>query len=248
MTPLIGVACEFDAFEPRPGFDRAFSKLYHQYYESIAEHGARVIALPVMKDPRATLAILPELDGILLTGGDDFAGETFGEETHPAATLTHPRRAAQELVLAKHLLEVSRLPVMSICMGTQALAIADGGKIVQDIPTQLKGAIEHRKGARHEIAIKPGTRLFGAAGGRAEVNSYHHQSVKRFGKHMRVVAISEDGVIEAGEGRDPSRFLLGVQWHPELDHEAGLVSARIFESFVSAASAFKQFAGMAARA
>lgn len=239
MTPLIGIACEFEAYEPRPGFDRAYSKLYHQYYEPLAALGARPVMLPVLKQPERILSILPELDGVLLTGGDDFDGATFGEETHPAATLTHPRRAKQELVVAKHLLHESRLPLLSICMGTQALAIADGGSIIQDIPSQLPDALEHRKGARHEISVKPGSRLFDAVGGRCEVNSYHHQSVARFGPNMRVVAIAEDGVTEAGEGRDPERFLLALQWHVELDMDAGPCSEQIFASFIRAAAEYR---------
>lgn len=243
MGPLIGIACEFEAYEPRPGFDRAYSKLYHQYYEPLIAAGAHPVLLPVAKDPRAVLDVLPALDGVLLTGGDDFDGEHFGQETHPAATLTHARRASQELALANHLLHESKLPVLAICMGMQALAIADGGSIVQDIPTQLPNAIEHRKGARHVISIKPQSRLFQAAGGRCEVNSYHHQSVQRFGKALRIVAISEDGVIEAGEARDPDRFLLALQWHVELDTQAGRASGRIFDTFVEAAHAYHSGGG-----
>jgi putative glutamine amidotransferase len=47
------------------------------------------------------------------------------------------------------------------------------------------------------------------------VNALHHQSVDRVGRGLKVVAHDEAGVIQAIEGGE-DRFLVGVQWHPEL--------------------------------
>jgi putative glutamine amidotransferase len=61
-----------------------------------------------------------------------------------------------------------------------------------------------------------GTRLGRVLGTlEVEVNSMHHQAIRRLGEGLREVAWAPDGVIEGVEGTDDDRFVLGVQWHPE---------------------------------
>jgi putative glutamine amidotransferase len=54
------------------------------------------------------------------------------------------------------------------------------------------------------------------------------------GKGLQPVAFADDGVVEAIECTDPTRFVLGVQWHPERvrfdDHRA-----KIFGGLINAA-------------
>jgi putative glutamine amidotransferase len=64
------------------------------------------------------------------------------------------------------------------------------------------------------------------------VVSSHHQCVDQPGNNLSVTAKSEDGLVEAIEGKD-DRFLVGVQWHPERDFE---VDRKLFEDFVQAAA------------
>jgi putative glutamine amidotransferase len=71
-----------------------------------------------------------------------------------------------------------------------------------------------------------------------EVNSRHHQAVKRVASGFQVSATAPDGVIEAIE--DPgARFCLGVQWHPENFWRTGEFRT-LFEGFVEAAKARKK--------
>ena len=44
-----------------------------------------------------------------------------------------------------------------------------------------------------------------------KVNSFHHQAIKNVAKYFKVIATSEDGIIEAIEYNN----IIGVQWHPE---------------------------------
>ena len=46
------------------------------------------------------------------------------------------------------------------------------------------------------------------------MNSFHHQAVCDCGDKFRVVAKSEDGIVEAIESRE-FKSIIGVQWHPE---------------------------------
>ena len=67
-----------------------------------------------------------------------------------------------------------------------------------------------------------------------QVNSLHHQGIRRVGEGLMVEAVAEDGLIEAVSlpGR---RFALGVQWHPEYLWRADAASAALFRDLVERA-------------
>jgi putative glutamine amidotransferase len=132
------------------------------------------------------------------------------------------------------------VPIFAICRGIQVLNVAAGGTLVQDIPSQVSDPIKHQQEAprwyaTHDISIQPGSRLAELAGGRAlRVNSFHHQAVRQVGAGLRVAASAPDGIIEAIEGTT-SRFVLGVQWHPELMVDHYPTAQKLFDEFVQAA-------------
>jgi putative glutamine amidotransferase len=66
-----------------------------------------------------------------------------------------------------------------------------------------------------------------------QVNSRHHQAVKRVADGFEVSATAPDGVIEAME-RPASRFCVAVQWHPENFWRTGEFRP-LFEEFLRAA-------------
>ena len=63
------------------------------------------------------------------------------------------------------------------------------------------------------------------------VNSYHHQAVKEVAGTLKVMAISEDGLVEAVELPE-KRFVWAVQWHPEFSYRVDDNSKLIFREFV----------------
>jgi len=186
--------------------------------------------------------------GLMLTGGDDVAPAHYGEPTHPAVVEVEPERDEFEIALVR---EARRrdLPIFAICRGVQVLNVAFGGSLVQDIPSQVSGALQHKLSVpphqsyalAHEVWLEKDS-LLGALlrdrlsdGDSCEVNSRHHQAVKQVASGFRVTATAPDGIIEAIE--DPAaRFCLGVQWHPENFWRTGEFRA-LFEGFVQAASA-----------
>jgi putative glutamine amidotransferase len=186
------------------------------------------------------------LDGLLLTGGEDVAPERYGEVRRPTVVEVSEERDEFELALieeARH----RQLPILAICRGIQILNVACGGTLVQDIPSEIPGAIEHRFQVpphqsftlAHEIWIDKDTLLARVMRERlsdtdaCSVNSRHHQAVKQVAPGFRVSATAPDGVIEAIE--DPgARFCLGVQWHPENFWRTGEFRP-LFEGFVDAA-------------
>ena len=67
------------------------------------------------------------------------------------------------------------------------------------------------------------------------VNTLHHQAIKKLGEPLRSMAVADDGIIEAVYHPD-KKFVMGVQWHPEILGLSNSVSSRIFEAFIDACS------------
>jgi putative glutamine amidotransferase len=70
-----------------------------------------------------------------------------------------------------------------------------------------------------------------------EVNTTHHQAIKRLGNGLLINATAEDGLIEGIESPKHS-FVLGVQWHPEALAPRSLYQRKIFSAFVEACRVF----------
>jgi putative glutamine amidotransferase len=79
------------------------------------------------------------------------------------------------------------------------------------------------------------------------VNSYHHQAVtpERLAPGLRAAALADhDGtqLVEALEARDPARWLVGIQCHPERTESSPLVLERLWAAFMAAAAAHRSAA------
>ena len=72
----------------------------------------------------------------------------------------------------------------------------------------------------------------------APVNSHHHQAIETLGRELVATAWAADGLVEAVEDPRSDRFVLGVQWHPELGWERDELSQALFERFVLEAGRF----------
>jgi putative glutamine amidotransferase len=49
---------------------------------------------------------------------------------------------------------------------------------------------------------------------------------------LTVTARTDDGIVEAVEDMADDKFMLGVEWHPELMWKTDVFNSMIFETFV----------------
>ena len=189
------------------------------YTLSVARSGGAPLLLPCVTDRDTVLAALGAADGVLLTGGGDVLSLNYGEEPHPTSKYQDATRDDTEIALAHAALERG-VPILGICRGLQLINVALGGTLIQDVPSQVPGAVKHYGDALdttllHTIEIEPGSLLAQVMGAtKMAVNSYHHQAAKEVGTGLRVNCHAKDGVIEGLEAND-DRPLLCVQFHPE---------------------------------
>ncbi len=189
------------------------------YVTSVARSGGVPLLLPCVTNEATVLAALDAADGLLLTGGGDILSLNYGEEPHPTSKYQDPTRDATETALALAAMERG-VPILGICRGLQLLNVALGGTLVQDVPSQIEGAVKHYGDGLdtvllHSIDIEEDSllaRVFGAT--KMAVNSYHHQAANAIGSGLRVNSRAKDGVIEGLEAND-KRPILAVQFHPE---------------------------------
>ena len=143
-------------------------------------------------------------------------------------------------MLVRLALEKRRMPIFGTCLGHQTLNVALGGDLWQDLPSQQPSDVVHRRPVAehavlsHSVDIVEGSLLHRILGRtRLDVNSTHHQGLRRLGSGLRPTATAPDGIVEALELPDHP-FCLTVQWHPEsLADEPGPHRA-LFDAFVEA--------------
>ncbi len=212
------------------------------YRQSVLHVGGEV---RVIEPSAGAAGALQGLDGLLLTGGGDVDPAIYGEAPHPTFDPAEPGRDQFEIELVKQARD-RKIPLLAICRGIQVLNVAAGGTLIQDIPSQVPGALSHRLAVpphqplelAHEVWVDKDSQLARLLRDRlndtdaCDVNSRHHQAIRQVAPGFVVSATAPDGVIEGIE--DPNaRFCIGVQWHPENFFRTGEFRA-LFEGFLDA--------------
>lgn len=205
------------------------------YVACIQKPGGTAVLLPPTTRRSEIRQVLAGCHGLLMVGGLDYSPARYGEEPLPSVVLLDPRREVFDIELLRCALKYTNIPILGICGGCQALNLALGGSLVQDIPTALPDSpvVHGGEGGthRHRVSLIPGSRLAKSYGVcELDVVASHHQSIKQPGRGLEVVALADDGIIEAVE-MPGDRFVVGVQWHPERDYDG---SKKLFQAFIRA--------------
>ncbi len=234
--PIIGITCH-----TVPGtLER--SSVVQAYVDAIQHTGGAPLLIPIGLDPDGMRAIYSALDGLLLPGGIDVSPDRYHQERHAMLGEVDPMRDELEITLAAWAVE-DDLPVLGICRGIQVLAVAAGGSLFQDLPSERTSEVAHevrefgRDFLSHRIDVECNSRLGRALGcASSQVNSFHHQAVRDVPPGFVVTALSEDGVIEGIEATD-RQFIVGVQCHPEaMWNTTAPEYLGLFAAFVDAAA------------
>jgi putative glutamine amidotransferase len=216
--------------------------LSRHYSEAVEAAGGAPVHISLIPNSDYIDAALEGLDGILLPGSDsDVDPLRYGQQPHPALGSVHTIKDETDLLVIEAI-EKRRMPLFAICFGMQVLNVFRGGSLIQDIRSQLPEAIKHEQGVprdrpSHRIRLLEDSKLANIAGTTdALVNSHHHQAIESVGKDLVATAWTKDDVIEAMEDPRPDRFVMAVQWHPELGWQHDAFSQRLFRSFVNEAA------------
>ena len=213
--PVIGISCAIEGGSSRAGMT---------YVNSIRKAGGLPFLIPVTTSEKEIDEYLEHVDGVVLIGGEDVNPLIFGQEPNKNLGEVVPQRDIYDLTLIRKAVKKG-IPLLGVCRGEQSLNIAMGGDLIQDIPSQVEGAIQHRQDApsshgSHTIFIEKGSLLHKLLGKeKIAVNSFHHQAVGKVAPGYKVTARASDGVVEAIESNDGKSF--GVQFHPEGFVNAG---------------------------
>ena len=146
-----------------------------------------------------------EIDGLLLTGGNDLA-------TVPNCTSPAPERDRTEFAAIDHCL-ASDIPILGVCRGLQILGVHAGAQLT---------TVSNHVATRH--TLRSDTDLFPA-----EVNSYHTLQIQpsTLGQTVQACAFSDDGTIEALADEGFQR--VGIMWHPEREESTSLNDIKLFK-------------------
>jgi putative glutamine amidotransferase len=220
--------------------------LGRHYSEAVEAAGGLPVHIPLIPQPDFIKQVLAGLDGLLLPGSNsDLDPLRYGREPHPQLGAVHPEKDETDLLTLAEA-ETRAMPVFAICFGLQSLNVSRGGTLIQDIVSQHPEAIKHEQGAprdrhSHRVRLLEDTRLGQMANAEtAPVNSHHHQAVETLGRELVATAWAPDGIVEAVEDPRSDRFVLGVQWHPEIAWERDALSQSLFNRFIAEARSYAE--------
>src|SRR5215204_1748146 len=157
--------------QPRPRIgitmriEHATDRFYlsRHYSEAVEASGGAPIHISLIPKAGYIDAVIDGLDAILLPGSDsDIDPLRYGQQPHPNLASVHAIKDETDLLIIDAV-ERKPIPLFAICFGMQALNVARGGTLIQDIRSQVPDAIKHEQGlprARpsHGVRVEEGTK------------------------------------------------------------------------------------------
>ena len=209
------------------------------YMTSLEKAGAVPLLLPLSADTAMLEYFADSCDGFIISGSNsDIDPALYGETPRYDNCRPSFERDTMDFYFIREALRRDQ-PLLGICRGEQCLNVALGGTLYQNIDLEFPGVMNHARDEVcrervHEIvcpAESPLAKIVGKE--RFAVNSCHHQAVKALSPQLRCGAVAPDGVIEAIYHPE-HKFMIGVQYHPELLYDTAEETRSLFAAFLDA--------------
>ncbi len=218
------------------GYKRAY--VNKDYVDAVIRAGGVPLIIPFSTDKEVIISQAQLIDGLILSGGHDINPYNYGQEPSQKIGETFPERDTYEIIL----LEESKkrnIPILGICRGFQLINVAAGGTLYQDLSLIPGNILKHNQVSNptlktHKVEIKENSFISSIFGKETMVNSFHHQVINKVANDFIVVAKASDGVVEAIEHKT-YKFLVAVQWHPEMLAVNCEKARELFSKFVEEA-------------
>ena len=174
----------------------------NNYIKKILENGALPYLIPICDD-QVIWEVLDNVDGIIFPGGD--------------------RVSNYSLDIMDYCYK-KKIPVLGICLGMQTMAMYSVNmeskkKIIKKVDGHWPFNItrDNSLDVTHKVLVLEVTKLYEIFKSKElMVNSLHNNTISEVGSKFKVSIKSLDGEIEGIEYKGDDRFMIGVQFHPEI--------------------------------
>lgn len=145
--PIIGISWKSD--DPWGGYGTT----YEDFAEAFERNGAYAVYLPQVHDDDEARKVLSQIDGIFMTGGEDWNPSLYGEEPEPhGAVGWNNARDTSDIKLMQQANEMD-VPLLAVCRGEQGFNVAMGGSLIQDVPYYLGQKVSKGEIAENRITV-----------------------------------------------------------------------------------------------
>lgn len=216
--PVIGILATSNYLETNDPFKDTY-RYGNNYIKKIVENGGIPFLIPYVNDD-----VIPETlemcDGLLLPGGNRVVKTNFDVIDY---------------------FYKNNKPILGICLGMQTIAMysvnieQENKRIIKNIdngvdhwPIELYR--DNVSSLAHKVIVEKDTKLYDIFKvEEMDVNSVHKCTVTEVGSKFRVSIKSVDGLIEGIEYMGNDKYIIGVQFHPEVLDQYN----NIFEEFIN---------------
>lgn len=248
QKPIIGITSNFTSNDEvgklanLGGAHQQWQLIADDYISAIESAGGVPVILPVVENAENLLPVLSVLDGLVVSGGNDVNPLLYDEVPISSLGEVSIKRDNSEFNLLTKALKDFDMPIIGICRGCQLLNVVKGGTLHQDLVAAKVTEREHFQLAYpknygwQKAIVKEDSKLYHMLREtEIKINSFHHQGINKVGENLIVTARGEDGVVEAIESIE-DRFVMGLQWHPEMMSSENKSFFKLFEAFVKECS------------